>query len=747
MRGPRRCLSLTFKYPVIFAVLSLACGTVLWGDTCSYTYSCKGSGCADVMGGWSGTKSQSGITFDQCETARKATIPYGSSTCTCTSGGSAASGNPNGSTPMAQGHNLQQNMVSYGANLMISNIQNSTTRAFMNGFTNTFLQNIFDSQVEAQRQQQMIQQQIEARRRQEVEQRRIAEQQRIDAMFARLRSELKLEGLPFDLSPKPVSVDTNLELKPMNSSGPESLSLKLSNSTPTSYGLKGLPGIYVGGPAGAPDQSLGQSNAADGASQLAGNPNLASGPGTGATGPGIPGLPGIYLDRVQPDQAPQVAEAATHLAGSDQILAQDAALQAAQQNPVLTGPTQDPNIQLFQQDARQYTTAVAEEKTVEQQWKDAQSRAEADQAALALAHTKLDATNETATQQEAMSKMVAEAKSDEAAAEAARKMFESTEAHVALTRTQAAGALAALAPSSGGAPDNASVVDLRHSTQSTPALLRTSSPNLGIASGTSMVASVPLKPAVAPGLSPHPTIPELCSRLSGAQEALRRLMETQKMQNENREEWEEKVDAASNDALKRGLDMTREVMGGAFQDGVKNLMKKDDDEIEKLYHDISAEKDQLKVGAMQKHWQELDLHKAKLEDALRRSESYYKHLDELAGERGLHEWVKEGKTDLPSFMEGVHQLADHLLADDAVKEALHLSPDGADYIKYSASIIDSGYDIYSEWLASDQIKQLNRNADQYLRAVAELHARIHQTVDQLNKYKTENPTGLRCSDN
>jgi hypothetical protein len=743
MRGFRHCLKWTFRYPVIWGILFLACGAAVWGETCGYTYRCGSSGCAELMGGWSGTKSQSGITFDRCEAARKAAIPGGSSVCTCTSDGSTTmSGNPNGSTPMAQGHNMQQTMVSYGANLMISNIQNSTNRAMMNGFTNTFLQHVFDNQAEAQRQQQIIQQQIEARRRQEAEQRRIAEQQRLDAMFARLRGELKLEGLPFDLTPKAVSVNTNLELKPMNASGPESLSLKLSNSTPTSYGLKGLPGVYVGGPAGSSDQASPNSDSARSNSQPT-NPNLVSGPGTGTTGPGIPGLPGIYLDRVQPDQAPQVAEAATHLTGTDQVLAQDTALQAAQQNPTLTGTTQDANIQTFQQEAQQYTTAVAEEKAAEQQWKDAQSRAEGDHEALAVAHTKLDTATLTATQQEAMSKMLSETNSDEATAEAARKVFEGTQAHVALTRTQAAGTLATLARSSAGPP----VVDLSHSTQSAPALLRTSSPNPSTASGRPIVASAPPSPAVAAAPAPRPSIPELCSRLSGTQDALRRLMETQKMQNENREDWDKTVDAASDDALTRGLDMTREVMGGAFQDRLKNLIKKDDAEIEKLYRDISSEKDSLKVGTMQNRWKELDLKKASLQDALQRSEKYYKHLDELAAERDLQGWVKESGTDLPSFMEGVRQLADRLLDDDAVKGALHLSPDGTDYIKYSASIIDSGYDIYSEWLAAKQIKQLNQNAEQYLHAVDALRARIRRTVNQLNEYKAENPSGVRCGEN
>jgi len=737
--------SVTVLHGLTAGMLIFAGAIALRADTCSYTWRCSGSQCASVMGGWSGTQSQAGVTRDQCEAARNATI-RSSSPCTCTSDGTggnanAMPANPNGSTPMAQGHNLQQNMVSYGANLMISNIQNSTSRAFMNGFTNTFLQNMFDSQAEAQRQQQIIQQQIEERRRREAEQRRIAEQQRIDAMFARLGRELKLEGLPFELKPKPVGVDTNLELKPMGTSGPEALTLKVSSSTPTSYGLKGLPGVYVGGPAVS---SANEGNASNGVAETSANPNLTSGPGTGTTGPGIPGLPGIYLDRIQPEQAAQVAEAATHVTGPDQILAEDAALRAAHQNPELTGPTQDPKVQAFQQDAQQYDKAAVAEKTAEQQWKDSESRVEGDKAALELARTKVDVASQTAAQQEATKKMLAETTSDEQAAEQARQMFEGAQAHATLSRTQAVESLAALAPSSSVAAYNSSVVDLSHAAHSTPAVLHATSANTSIAPGTPVAASVVPRSAPVASL-PSSTVPQLCSRLTGAQEALRRLMKTQNMHNEDRAECEKTIDDASDDALKRGLNLAREAMGGAFQDHVKNLITKQDGEIEKLYRQISGEKDPIKVGAMQKRWEEMDLNKARLQDALKRSESYYKHLDELASERDLHEWIKESKDDLPSLMEGVRQLSDQLLSNDQVKEALRLTPDGADYIRFSASIIDSGYDIYSEWLASDQIKQLNQNAEQYLRAVAVLQARIQETVKQLNLYKAENPTGIRCS--
>jgi len=116
---------------------------------------------------------------------------------------------------------------------------------------------------------------ISRRAREQAEQQRIAQQQRIDAMFARLNRQLKLEGLPFSLSLKGMnSTDpAGLQLKSMSSSGPDSLSLKLSQSSPTSYGLKGLPGIYVGGPAGSDDSASGGEN-----------PNLVNGPGTGRTG-------------------------------------------------------------------------------------------------------------------------------------------------------------------------------------------------------------------------------------------------------------------------------------------------------------------------------------------------------------------------------------------------------------------------------------------------------------------------------
>ncbi len=470
-------------------VMCLAGALTAGADTCSYNYHCGSSGCAELMGGWSGTRSQSGITQAQCEQARMQAIPTGSSPCTCTSGDSGSTANPASDVHIATGHNLQQNMVSLGANAMIMNIKNPYMSTFMSHATNSFLQTMFDNQQQADQQRQIMEQQLAEQRRRDEERRRREQQERLDAMFARLNRELKLEGVPFGLSLKTMTLDTDLELKDMNSADPSALKLKMSSSTPTSYGLKGLPGIYVGGPAGGD----GQDSPAGG-----GNPNLASGPGTGTTGPGIPGLPGIYLDNVQPSQAPQLAQAAEKLSGPERDLAQDAALQAAQQNPVLTATSQDPAVQGFQQNLQTYNQAAADSKNAQQQASDAQGRVDTDHSVLDMARGKLDTANATPAQQAAYGQMVAAAKTDEDAAVAAQKIFDNANATLSISRGNAATSLAALTPASTG---SSSVVDLSHARSTTPVNLKTATMNpvpvrsVPVAMRITPVASPMIKPA------------------------------------------------------------------------------------------------------------------------------------------------------------------------------------------------------------------------------------------------------------
>ncbi len=218
------------------------------------------------------------------------------------------------------------------------------------------------------------------------------------------------------------------------------------------------------------------------------------------------------------------------------------------------------------------------------------------------------------------------AKTDEQASEAARAIFENANAHLSIVRDNPTGALAGLTQSSGAPP-----VDLTHAHQLTPTILRApaagGTPVLPAPAPTHVATAVPARPAV---IKPAATPAQLCTQLAGAQDALRRLMETQNMHNEDRAEWEETVNKASDDAWERGLDMLREYSGEKLSEHLKELINDSDKDIEKLYREISSEKDPAKVGKLQKEWEQMDLHKAYLKDALRRTTVDQKHLEELA---------------------------------------------------------------------------------------------------------------------
>jgi hypothetical protein len=649
--------------------------------------------------------------------------------------------------------NLTQDLVSLGANAMIMNIKNPYVGVFMQHATNSFLVSLFaNSASDTERQRQIMaerermEQQLRQRQQELERQRRIAEQQRIDAMFARLQRQLKLEGVAFGLTLKAMNTSTDLELKNMgqNSGGPDGLKLKMSPATPTSYGLKGLPGIYVGGPAGSDATSGAANNESNGTSAPSANPNLVSGPGTGTTGPGIPGLPGIYLDGVQPEQAPQLAQTAEKLSGPERDIAQDTALQAAQKNSQLT-TSQDPQAQTFQRAVQDYDHAAADAKTAQQQLNNQQASVEADHAVLDMARSKLDSATATEAQQQAYSQMVQAAKTDEDAAAAGQRIFDNAQATLSLSRTKASGALAALTPSP--VANDASVVDLSHAAHSQPNLLRTSSPPVPADRPVQTLAATPVLAHASVNVPATPlkqTAPQLCTQLVQAQDALRRLMRTQEIQSQNREEWEKEIDDDSDDALKRGLDMVRDYAGDKLTDHLQELIKGQDKEIEELYLEISNKKG-TEVGDLQKKFEQLDLNKTRLKDALRRTEIDKKHLSELADERDFFEWTHKKPDDLKGAMEGVQQLADMLLRDPAVQHALRLSPESSSFIKSVGSLMGSGYDIYADYLGAQQIKQLNQNSEQFLQAVKALNRRIQTTVTQLNVYKNQTPEGYSCS--
>jgi hypothetical protein len=666
--------------------------------------------------------------------------------------------------------NLVQDTLTKGVNTMIANnMKNALVSNFMQGAATSFISSMFASDDgEAQRQQQAMAEEILRRQQEQELQMRIAQQQRLDAMFARLNQALKLEGVPFGLSLKPMNTAGDLQLKGLSSSGPDDLKLKMGSHG--GYGIQWLPGIYVGGPAGS--QTADSSNSAGNDSKgygIQGLPGVyVGGPAGGQSGDasansgGIPGLPGVNLNGVQPSQAPALAQAAQTLNGPDRAFAEDTALQAAQQNPALTAPSQDPRVENFQQANQDYQQALQANAGASSNYQTAQEHVEADQSAVAVAQKQIQAVTPTVQQQQAFNQMLAAAKTDEDASVAARKIFENADAHLSVTRTQAAGALANLtAPS--GSPTTSTTVDLKGATQMQPALLRPAAATGGPVSPAPARPSAPTPPATVASRSSlsstddpadvlsvclaaagrvtqgAPASPEeLRNQLDGAKEALRRLIEDHEKEDALRDQWDEEVNDAVHDAKKQAVDLSVDYLLHKAQAVTRAKIWKADAEVQELQR--LAGTDPSKMTSLGAQIEQASARSQNLQHTLQSLKDLKDGVETQERLRDLREWGQSDPQELQQaagYLEGVKQLVQAALAEDNVKAALHYTPYVDDAIKWGSSLIDTSYDLTAEYLGSRQLDQLNRNSDQYLQAVNILNKRIRASVAQLNCYKRD----------
>jgi hypothetical protein len=685
-------------------------------------------------------------------------------------GSNSSSGSGSSSTPnvmISNTGNTGQDLVTNGVNLFIaSHTTNQFASSFMQGAATSFISSMFANNAEAQRQQQLMAQEILRRQQEQERQRRIAAQRRFDAMYARLTTALKLDGLPFSLSLKGMNSPTpdSLALKGMSSQGPDDLKLKLADSSSTGYGIKGLPGIYVGGPSSG-DAPTNQAAAANTSATPAANPNLASGAGTGATGPGIPGLPGIYLDTVQPAQAPQLAQATEKLDGPERVLAQESALQAAGKNPDLAAPSQDPAVQNFQQANQDYKQTLAANAAASQALQNSQNHVEADKSALDVARAQLNSVTPSVQQQQAFNQMITAAKTDEEAAELARQNFDSTNIHLSAARDHAATALAALTPSSVPVASNdTSVVDLSHATHMQPNLLRSPSaapvaravrvtpPTVAAAGPRTLalaVAADQLKACLAAAAhagviaANAPSQDQLQTQLEQSKEALRRLIENHEKEDALREQWEEETNDTIHDAKKQAFDLSVDYVFHNAQAVTRAKIWRADAETEELQKLLAAGGDPSKLASVRAQIEQATSHRHNLQQVLDGLKEVKTRIEEQQRMRDLREFGSKDPKELQeasNYLEGAKQLIQAALAEDSVKNALQFTPYANDAIKWGSSLIDTSYDLTAEFLSFRQLDQLNRNSNQYLQAVKALDGRIHTTVDQLGCYKAESTT-------
>jgi len=699
--------------------------------------------------------------------------------------GGAGGTQPNVSTGSTVG-----DVLNLGANMwIVQNIKNPYTAVFAQNFTQGFLTSLFKNDTpEARRQAQLAADAIRQRQMEQAERARLAEQQRQDALFARLNSQLKLSGNSYQLALKTAGPPADLSLKLSDSTGASGLQLKLGNDS--GYGIQGLPGIYVGGPANAAAATSAENS--NGLKLKIGDSPAPAEPPT-APGNGIPGLPGIYLNNVAPSQSAQLADAATTLSGNERNLAQDTALQSAQKNPELTAPSDDPFVQDFQSQAKAYNAALQSRQEALQKASEAQGHVQADQTVVDYARGQLDPAKATPQQQEAFQKMMGAAASDEEAAVAARQIFENADARLSIVRENSGNALASLAqprpvaPSgpvpatSPGAPAGpakiassgaASAVPVIESA-ARPAILATPAPG-GAPYAESIEACVARFSGKEPSARPTPTLEELEKQLESERIAFERIAETARKSNELRNDWLKDMRKAAQDvginALDRGVeglfDSTKEGLQEAEVELHSEILATKDEAI-KLRHSMqetrqameAAKSDPARLAALNAQWEDLSkngitplLQKRKALEA--RWESYFKwnrRVSSFNSARDFGAWITDmefpcdlakGELSCKNFWEN-NPIAKSRKGDpnaglDGLKQVLKfgaaLTPYGETWDAVS-TFIDLSYDMTTEYLGYRQLRQLKANEARFEGAKAMLSERIDRTNAEISCYQ------------
>jgi hypothetical protein len=589
--------------------------------------------------------------------------------CGAGSPGSASSAASTGS-PVGDALNLGANMW------IIQNVKNPYTAVFAQNFTQGFLTSLFANDTpEAQRQRQLAAEAVRRQQLADAERARIAEQQRADAMFARLNSQLKLTGFSDQLALKTSGSSSNLALK-LGSTPDAGLHMKLGDDATPGYGIAGLPGIYVGGPA----------NNTDNRSALKLKLGEGSAPASESTNPtpsaGISGLPGIYLN-AEPAQAAQLADSATNLSGTERNLAEDAALQAAAKNPSLTAPSDDPFVQDYQAEAKQYDAALQARHDAFEKASEAQGHVQADQSAIDYARRQIDPSTAPPQQQEAFQKLLQAAHTDEDAAAAGRTIFDNADAHLAIARDRATDALATMAPSvniasslnrvapktgsaSVAAPAlgvaraqpaaNPSVVNLAFvKPAATPGLLATP-PAGGQPTASPLALCIADGAKVAAGGSPIPSTEELHRQLDQAMEAYRRMVETQEHELEDRADWLKDLHKATLDMSLGFFDQGLKGLLGEeskplqdWQSGMRHEVIANRKQIEELSALADAEKDAAKSAALRQQIFDLSMRNQLLHTglhAIRNAKTMYEGYEMGTPARDAVLWVTDSGNSL-----------------------------------------------------------------------------------------------------
>jgi hypothetical protein len=459
-------------------------------------------------------------------------------------------------------------------------------------------------------------------------------------------------------------------------------------------------------------------------------------------------LPGIYLDTAQPTQAPQLAHAAQTMTGPERTVAEDSAIHAAEKNSALTGSSQDPKVQSFQQADQDYKQALEANAAAAQQLEETQRHVESDKSVLEVARGQLASITPSVEQQQKFDQMLSAAKTDEEASMLARQNFDSTQITVSASRDRAVSALSQTAPSTANisSPTTASpsassnAVELTHASQPVTAQVLRPAVEKGGPIETpptpkpvSMTKPLDIDACLAaaahsatPPVS-RPSVEQLRQQLGIAKESLARLLETHMRENEEREDW-------AADMRKSGVSLGHQ----AFDVTVKAVLGH-------YAADAKLESDWAFLYSNKETYE-------KAKDAEERFKSAAEAADKIATLRDADQVYRDYNDpkrrpgDVTPALDAAKLAVKAFLSREDVQktierwaqygvEAGEAVPFVDRTVTIGGGLIDAGYDLTVEYLGFQQIQQADRNSELFYRGAAPLQKKIQTTTDQLKCFR------------
>jgi hypothetical protein len=221
---------------------------------------------------------------------------------------------------------------------------------------------------------------------------------------------------------------------------------------------------------------------------------------------------------------------------------------------------------------------------------------------------------------------------------------------------------------------------------------------------------------------------KLRAQVKGIQEALRRLDKSAQLDARERKQWENETEQAFQNAWNRGQSMLIDETIGVIGKGLDLQLKDANKEIQKAVEKLAGETDPARRKRLHAA---IKLLGKQRDEVQRAQQTVYQRLKEAKQISDTDDWAQSKSGDMEKSLRGVYDIVKMTLGDQGVQKALKIGGKYAAGAGYAQSIADSAYDVTAEVVSWKRINQLNRNSEEYLKAVGRLKNKMEEVVEKI----------------